>query len=167
MSISLNHNRAALTGGRSTQEAVMGQVIPGQNPAVVLRSHYRQLRSLLAIALVAVVGLSVALVILATDDESTTTTRSAQAGQPLEYGGFNPQTGKPVANVATSDVATAKVATPDESKIAAATWRAQQAASSPEAAIPDESKSAAAVSRAQQSGPAGPDESRTAAAIGR
>jgi hypothetical protein len=53
----------------------MPQTVPSQHPAVVLRSHYRHLRTLLAIAMVAVVGLSVAVVILADDDP--TGTRSA------------------------------------------------------------------------------------------
>ena len=125
----------------------MGQAIPRQDPAVVLRSHYRQLRALLAIAVVVVVGLSIALVVLATDDDNTATTSAAQAGQPLEYGNFNPQTGKPMANVATSDIATPTVAKPDESKLAAAIWRAQQATANSEVAIPDESRIADAIGR--------------------
>jgi hypothetical protein len=46
------------------------QVAP-QHPAVVLRSHYRQLRALLAIAMVAVIGLTATVVILATDETDT------------------------------------------------------------------------------------------------
>jgi hypothetical protein len=53
----------------------MPQSVPAQHPAVVLRSQYRHLHTLLAIAMVAVVGLSVAVVILANDD--ATGTRSA------------------------------------------------------------------------------------------
>jgi hypothetical protein len=48
----------------------MGQAIPRQHPAVVLRSHFNQLRALLAVAMVAVVGLTAAVVILAANDES-------------------------------------------------------------------------------------------------
>ena len=63
----------------------MGQAIPTQHPAVVLRSHYAHLRTLLAIAMVAVVGLSVAVAILAADEGSGTSgtsavTRSESAG---------------------------------------------------------------------------------------
>jgi hypothetical protein len=47
----------------------MAQAVQTQHPAVVLRSHFNLLRSLLAIAMVAVVGLAAAVVILATDDE--------------------------------------------------------------------------------------------------
>ena len=43
----------------------MSQPISPQHPAVVLRSHYMQLRALLAVAMIAVVGLTVAVAILA------------------------------------------------------------------------------------------------------
>jgi hypothetical protein len=55
----------------------MSHQIAPQHPAVVLRSHYVQLRALLAIAMIAVVGLSVAVVILATNDERSTSASSA------------------------------------------------------------------------------------------
>ena len=57
----------------------MGQAVPRQHPAVVLRSHYRQLRALLAIAMIAVVALTAGVVILATDEDGPTavTPRSA------------------------------------------------------------------------------------------
>jgi hypothetical protein len=63
--------------------AVMGKAIPAQHPAVVLRSHYRQLRALLATAMIAVVGLTAAVVILATNDDRDTSASSAtQASAP-------------------------------------------------------------------------------------
>lgn len=49
--------------------------VPTQHPAVVLRSHYRHVRILLAIAMLAVVSLTVAVVILAAN--AGTTARSA------------------------------------------------------------------------------------------
>ena len=55
----------------------MGKAIPAQHPAVVLRSHFNALRALLAAALIAVVGLSAAVVILATNDERDTSAGSA------------------------------------------------------------------------------------------
>jgi hypothetical protein len=55
----------------------MSQAVPKQHPAVVLRSHYTQLRALLAIAMIAVVGMTIALVVVANDDHSTTGTNSA------------------------------------------------------------------------------------------
>jgi hypothetical protein len=68
------------------QEAVMGQAIPRQHPAVVLRSHFNQIRALLAVAMVAVVGLTAAVVILATDDDAGTSGTSADA-----LSGLSPQ----------------------------------------------------------------------------
>jgi hypothetical protein len=55
----------------------MGKAIPAQHPGVVLRSHYKQLRALLAIAMIAVVGLTAAVVILAINDERDTSTSTA------------------------------------------------------------------------------------------
>jgi hypothetical protein len=61
----------------------MGKAIPAQHPAVVLRSHYRQLRALLAIAMIAVLGLTAAAVILATnDDRDTSVNPATQVGAP-------------------------------------------------------------------------------------
>ena len=54
----------------------MGEAIPGPQPAVVLRSHFTRLRALLAVATVALVGLTAAVVILATEDEVATSARS-------------------------------------------------------------------------------------------
>ena len=55
----------------------MGQAIPAQHPAVVLRSRYTQLRTLLAIAMIAVAGLTVAVVILASEHGNRTTATAA------------------------------------------------------------------------------------------
>jgi hypothetical protein len=55
----------------------MGQAIPRQNPAVVLRSDFNQLRALLATALVAVAVLTVAVVILANNSDEVSTPSSA------------------------------------------------------------------------------------------
>jgi hypothetical protein len=53
----------------------MGQAIPRQHPAVVLRSQFNMVRALLVVAMIAVVGLSAAVVILA--GQATTTQPSA------------------------------------------------------------------------------------------
>jgi len=63
----------------TTEEAVMGQVIPRQHPAVVLKSHYKAVRALLAVALVAIVALAATVVILASDDDNATTSAQPQA----------------------------------------------------------------------------------------
>jgi hypothetical protein len=62
----------------------MGQAIPTQHPAVVLRSHYNHLRALLAAALIALVGLTVAVVILATSDDGVSTS-SAPAATAADF----------------------------------------------------------------------------------
>jgi hypothetical protein len=64
----------------TTQEAVMGQPFPTQHPAVVLRSHFKLVRNLLAIAMAALVALSAAVVILATDDDAV----SGRIAQPAD-----------------------------------------------------------------------------------
>ena len=72
----------------------MGKAIPSQHhPAVVLRSHSRAVRALLAVAMITVVALTAALVIVANDDD-TATTSASPTGQ-IDYGGFNPTTGRP------------------------------------------------------------------------
>jgi hypothetical protein len=62
----------------------MAQAVPTQHPAVVLRSHYRHLRALLAIAMIAVVGLTVAVVILATDEGATSASSAIPASAPAK-----------------------------------------------------------------------------------
>jgi hypothetical protein len=73
----------------------MGQTVPTQNPAVVLRSHFNRLRALLAVALIVLLGLTVAVVILANDEDQISDTSSAAPIGHLNYGGFNPATGRP------------------------------------------------------------------------
>jgi hypothetical protein len=65
----------------------MGKAVPAQHPAVVLRSHYKLVRALLAVAMVAVVGLAAAVVIVAGVSDEVTSTSSASPfpgrfGQP-------------------------------------------------------------------------------------
>jgi hypothetical protein len=59
----------------------MGQVIPRQHPAVVLKSHYKAVRALLAVALVAIVALATAVVILANDDDTANVASQPAAKQ--------------------------------------------------------------------------------------
>jgi hypothetical protein len=47
----------------------MGQAIPRQHPAVVLRSQFNMVRALLAVAMIAVVALTVTVVVLAGDGD--------------------------------------------------------------------------------------------------
>jgi hypothetical protein len=55
----------------------MNHQISQQHPAVVLRSHYVHMRALLAIAMIAVVGLTVTVVLLATRENSTASASSS------------------------------------------------------------------------------------------
>jgi hypothetical protein len=113
----------------------VGQPLPSQHPAVVLRSHYNALRALLAVALIAVVGLSVAVVVVAGDEQEVSeATRAAPMGK-INYGEFNPATGRP------ESVASPR---PDESKIAATIGSAN--GSSTTTGGPDETVVAGAVS---------------------
>jgi hypothetical protein len=73
----------------------MGKAIPAQHPSVVLRSHYTLVRALLAVAMIAVIGLTVAVVMLATDGAENSGASSARPIEPIHYGGFNPFTGRP------------------------------------------------------------------------
>ena len=80
----------------------MSQSISPQHPAVVLRSHFNQLRALLAIALVAVAGLTTAVVILAGDSDEVSGTSSAKPIESINYGNstsVNPSTGYPSATI--------------------------------------------------------------------
>ena len=132
----------------------MDETLTRHYPVVVPRSSFRQLRALLALALVLVACLSAAVVILATDDEGTTT-RTAQKAEPVS--------GSPL--VSRIDTTGA----PSESAVAAAI-APKPVPAKPNVATPDESKIAASIARAKlatQSQPSqsGPDESSVAAAI--
>jgi hypothetical protein len=72
----------------------MEKAISTQHPAVVLRSHFRIVRALLIVALIAVAGLTAAVVIVANDDDVAGTSSASPAGA-INYGGFNPATGRP------------------------------------------------------------------------
>jgi hypothetical protein len=123
----------------------MGKAISAQHPAVVLRSHYRQLRALLAIAMIAVVGLSAALVILATnDDGSTGASVASHVGGPAQVASAPRTDGGPEESALAAAVGSQPSALgPNESKIAATIG------SGPEPSVsnhPDETSVAAAIS---------------------
>jgi hypothetical protein len=65
----------------------MSHTVPTQHPAVVLRPTYQHLRALLAIAAAAILGLTVAVVVLATNSHHGTlaspTSQSATHASPL------------------------------------------------------------------------------------
>ena len=121
----------------------MSQAISTQHPAVVLRSRYQQLRALLAVAMIAVVGLTAAVVILAIQNDDNTIVRAASP------------TNAPSASAIRSDGG------PEESAVAA-TLGPQQTVSGA-----DESRIAAAVGSGEfrSTAASGPDESTVASAI--
>jgi hypothetical protein len=58
----------------------MSHSVPQQHPSVVLRSHYVHLRAFLALAIAAIICLSAAVIVLAIDDNgSSTSTGSVQS----------------------------------------------------------------------------------------
>jgi hypothetical protein len=65
----------------------MGKAVPEQHPAVVLRSHYVHLRALLVAALIAVLGLTATVVIVANDSDDAAVSTSTPAPATIEYGG--------------------------------------------------------------------------------
>jgi hypothetical protein len=65
----------------TNKEPGMSKAISAQHPAVVLRSHYAHLRNLLAVAMIAVVGLTGAVVILANDRDEVS---NPTAAKPIE-----------------------------------------------------------------------------------
>jgi hypothetical protein len=89
----------------------MSHTVPSQHPAVVLRSNYQHLRALLAIAIAVILGLTIAVVVLATSNSSTVVSPttpaaiqanpSAETGAKLDHSGRNaavPQPTDPLAN---------------------------------------------------------------------
>jgi hypothetical protein len=74
----------------------MGKPVSAQHPAVALRSHFNLVRGLLAVAMVALVALTAVVVILANDDDQVSTgSISAKPIESINYGDFNPATGRP------------------------------------------------------------------------
>ena len=73
----------------------MGKAVPAQHPAVVLRSQFEIVRTLLAAAMIAVVGLSLAIVILASDANHVSNAGTSSSVYSIRQGGFNPALHRP------------------------------------------------------------------------
>jgi hypothetical protein len=71
----------------------MSEAIPSQHPAVVLRSHYQHLRWLLGVMVIAVVGLTVAVVILAVNNDNATAPSSSAANVAIPAAAAGSQVG--------------------------------------------------------------------------
>ncbi len=151
----------------------MGKSVPVQHPAVVLRSQYRNLRSLVAVLLVALAALTTTVVMLSIDGDGTSNTASVAStaqrlGDPFaaRTQQSNPQGGVDESSVASAisqsgsrsyptlaDSFQSQVEQPkpqggsNESTIAAAI-------SQPHAvSAPDESKIAASLAKHAETGP--------------
>ncbi|MGN6170482.1 MAG: hypothetical protein ACTHQQ_20270 [Solirubrobacteraceae bacterium] len=61
----------------------MSHTVPAQHPAVVLRSNYVLVQSLLAIATIAIVGLTIAVVVLAIGTGTGTPEHAAIHSNPM------------------------------------------------------------------------------------
>jgi hypothetical protein len=146
------------------KEAVMGQAIPTQHPSVVLRSRYRQLRALLALAMIAVVGLTAAVVVLAIENDSGTPVDLATQVSTPSPASAARSDGGPEESTLAATVGTQPAATgPDESNTAAAIGSTDAPTTT---GGPDESNTAAAIGSGDASTPTGgPDESNVARAI--
>ena len=97
----------------------MGQTISTQHPAVVLRSRYRQLRALLAVAMIAVVGLAAAVVVLATDGRESVLAPPSQVSTASPVAAARSDGGPEESAVAVTVGAQPTVSGPDESRTAA------------------------------------------------
>ena len=144
----------------------MSKSVPMQHPAVVLRSQYRNLRSLVAVLLVVVAALSATVAVIAIDGDGTTTSTSSVAS-----GRSYPTLDDPFHSRAQP---TRPQSRPDESAIASsiAGSRSYPTLSDPfQSQVeqprplggPNESAVAAAIS--PRTGSAAPDESKIAAAL--
>jgi hypothetical protein len=68
----------------------MSNAVSAQHPAVGLRSTYQHLRAVLALAAIVIIGLTVAVVVLAITSGSTTASPTARATSPSTAVGPNP-----------------------------------------------------------------------------
>ena len=87
----------------------MDHALQREHPAVVLRSRFNKLRALLAIALIAVGGLTVAVVSLAGDSDEVARTSAGKPVESINYGGstyVNPSTGYPSSGIAPAQPST-------------------------------------------------------------
>jgi hypothetical protein len=122
----------------------MGQALPNQHPAVVLRSRYQQLRALLVVAMIAVVGLTAAVVILAIQNDGNTIVRAASPANAPSAIAIRSDGGPEESAVAATLGPKQTVSGADESRIAAAVGSGEFRSTA--APRPDESTVASAIS---------------------
>jgi hypothetical protein len=143
----------------------MGKPVPVQHPAVVLRSQYRNMRSLVAVLLVALAALTTSVVILSIDGDGTSTTTSAATGAARLGDPFAARTQpiRPQGGLDESSVASAISQSGSRSyPTLTDSFQSQTEQSKPQGGV-DESSVASAISQPQAVG--GPDESKIAATL--
>ena len=142
----------------------MGNPVPVQHPAVVLRSQYRNMRSLVAVLLVALAALTTSVVILSVDGDGTSTTTSATSAARLgDPFAARTQPIRPQGGLDESEVASAISQSGSRSyPTLADSFQSQTEQPKPQGGV-DESSVASAISQPQAVG--GPDESKIAATL--
>ena len=115
----------------------MGQPIPAQHPSVVLRSHFKLVRTLLAISMAAVLALAAVVVILANDDDqisspakATPAVQQSQGPAGTRYDG-GPEEGTRGATIAPSAPNTRYDGGPEEGSRGATQLQFKQRAGGP------------------------------------
>jgi len=164
----------------------MGKSVPVQHPAVVLRSQYRNLRSLVAVLLVALAALTASVVILSIDGDGTSTAPTfvgkAPHGDPFAA---RTQPTQPQGGVSESSVAAAISQSGSRSyPTLADSFQAQTEQPKPQGGVSESSVASAISQSGSRSYPTladsfqaqteqpkpqalgGPDESRIAATLG-
>ena len=143
----------------------MGKSVPVQHPAVVLRSQYRNLRSLVAVLLVALAALTTTVVMLSVDGDGTSTTASVAStaqrlGDPFaaRTQQSSPQGGVDESSVASAISQSGSRSLPDPGGLVPGPGGAAQAAGWRRGELGRLGDLPAALS--------GPDESRIAATLG-
>ena len=135
----------------------MSKTVPAQHPAVVLRSQYRQLRSLLAVLMVAGAALTATVVVMTVDENQTATT--ATSTHPATVQLDDPFQGRTQPSAETGSASRSYPTLQDP-------FQSQVEGSRPDSK-PDESAVAAAISQQPQTSTSTPDEAKIAAALSR
>ncbi len=144
----------------------MGKSVPVQHPAVVLRSQYRNMRSLVAVLLVALAALTTSVVILSVDGDGSSSTTSFAPGGARGMGDpfaartqqVRPQGGPDESSVASAISQSGSRSYPTLTD----SFQSQTEQPKPQGGV-EESSVASAISQPQAVG--GPDESKIAATL--
>ena len=143
----------------------MGKPVPVQHPAVVLRSQYRNMRSLVAVLLVALAALSASVVILSTDGDGTSSTTTFVGKAPHLSDPFAARTQQSTPQGGSNEATVASAISQAGSRsypTLADSFQSQTEQPKPQGGV-NESTVASAIS--QPHAVSGPDESKIAATL--